>query len=243
VEAPSPGAEPAPAEAFIRFDRVSRRYQMGATPVDALEDVSLTIERGTFATVVGPSGSGKSTLLHLLAAMDRPTQGQIQVGDWDLGTLDRTAQAAYRRTMVGMIFQQFHLIPTMTAQENVALPLILAGAPEAERQERAAEALALVDLADRRTHRPAELSGGEQQRVATARALVHDPPVLLADEPTGNLDSDTGAQIIGLLEELHDEQDRTIIVVTHHFAEVEHAAERVFRLRDGRLQDDVSAAA
>jgi len=185
--------------------------------------------------VVGPSGSGKSTLLYLLAAMDQPTSGSITVGDWSLDGLDSDAQSRYRRTMIGIIFQQFHLVPTMTAQENVALPMILAGVTPEERNERAAECLDMVGLGDRLDHRPSELSGGEQQRVATARALVGDPPLLLADEPTGNLDSETGAQIVDLLEEVNREQNRTVLVVTHHFDEIEHVTERVIRLRDGRI--------
>jgi predicted ABC-type transport system involved in lysophospholipase L1 biosynthesis ATPase subunit len=158
--------------------------------------VSLSIDSGAFVGVVGPSGSGKTTLLHLLAALDRPTAGTLEVGGWTLGTLDDTARARYRRSMVGLVFQEFHLVPTMTALENVALPLLLAGVPPAERTPRARAALDTVGLADRTTHRPAALSGGEQQRVATARALVGDPPLLLADEPTGNLDAETGDRMV-----------------------------------------------
>jgi predicted ABC-type transport system involved in lysophospholipase L1 biosynthesis ATPase subunit len=159
-----------------------------------------------------------------------------------LGALDRDAQARYRRDMVGMIFQQFHLVPTMTAQENVALPLILAGEPPAGRMARAADCLDLVGLASRRTHRPNELSGGEQQRVAIARALVQDPPLLLADEPTGNLDSTTGAQIVDLLARVHEEQGRTVVVVTHHPDEIAHVAERVLTMHDGRVETDARGA-
>jgi ABC-type lipoprotein export system ATPase subunit len=222
----------------VSFEEVSKTYEMGSETVTALEDVTLDIPEGQFVAVVGPSGSGKSTFLHLLSAMDRPTRGSVRIGDWDLGALDRSQQAAFRRTMVGIIFQQFHLVPTMTARENVALPLILAGEAPSDRAGRAAEALDVVGLGDRLDHRPSELSGGEQQRVAVARALVTDPPLLLADEPTGNLDSDTGEQIIDLLERVHREQGRTVIVVTHHFQEVEHVTERVLRLRDGRVRDE-----
>lgn len=221
---------------FVTLHNVTKRYAMGATEVCALDDVRLTLERGTFAAVVGPSGSGKSTLLALLAALDRPSSGHIRVGDWDLHAIDRAAQERYRRQMVGIVFQQFHLIPTMTARENVALPLILAGDAPSARDARAAECLAAVGLADRMAHRPAELSGGEQQRVALARALVANPPLLLADEPTGNLDSGTGAQIIDRLAALH-RQGRTVVVVTHHLAEVEHVAQRVIGLRDGKRVD------
>ena len=210
---------------------------MGAERVCALDDVTLSVPHGQFVAVVGPSGSGKSTLLHLLAALDRPTSGSVRVGDWTLDTLSPAEQARYRRSTVGIIFQQFHLIPTMTARENVALPLILAGVAPADRTDRAAACLDRVGLADRMTHRPAELSGGEQQRVATARALVGDPPLLLADEPTGNLDTDTGAQIIDLLARLHREHDRTVLVATHHPDELHGVAQRTLRLQDGALND------
>ena len=226
-----------PPAALVRLRDVTKTYRRGGSPVHALRDVSLSIPAGTFAGVVGPSGSGKSTLLHLMAALDQPTAGTIRVGDWALGTMDASARARYRRSMVGLVFQEFHLVPTMTARENVALPLLLAGAPPRERTPRAHEALEMVGLADRTDHRPAELSGGEQQRVATARALVGDPPLLLADEPTGNLDAATGDRIIDLLARLRHEQNRTVVVVTHHFGQIEAAAEQVFRLRDGALRD------
>ena len=188
--------------------------------------------------IVGRSGSGKSTLLHLLAALDRPTSGEITVGPWQLSMLSRAEQARYRREMVGIIFQKFHLVPTMTAAENVALPLVLAGAQPEPRRARAAECLALVGLADRAGHRPAQLSGGEQQRIATARALAGEPPLPLADEPTGNLDSETGAQTLRLLRRLHEEHGRTVVVITHHFDEIAGAAEQVLALHDGRLQEE-----
>jgi ABC-type lipoprotein export system ATPase subunit len=237
LPAPAPGHDAAP-ERFVRLQHVTKRYQRGTTLVHALRAVDLTLPQGSFTAIVGRSGSGKSTLLHLLAAMDRPTDGRLRVGAWELGGLDRAAQARYRREMVGMIFQQFHLVPTMTAQENVALPLVLAGAAPQGRLARAAACLDLVGLADRRTHRPNELSGGEQQRVAVARALVADPAVLLADEPTGNLDSTTGAQIVDLLARVHAEQGRTVVVVTHHPGEIAHVAERVVTLHDGRVESD-----
>lgn len=205
--------------------------------MDALRDVSLTVARGQFIGVVGPSGSGKSTLLHLLAALDRPSAGRIQVGDWSVDDLPASERAQYRRSMVGLIFQEFHLIPTMTAEENVALPLLLAGTSKSDRRQRARETLTEVGLGDRMDHPPTELSGGEQQRVAAARALVGDPPVLLADEPTGNLDVETGAQLISLLARMCRMQNRTIIVVTHHREEIADVTDRIFHLRDGRLVD------
>ena len=226
------------ASSLVRLRGVTKTYRRGGTPVHALRDVSLAIPEGAFVGVVGPSGSGKSTLLHLLAALDQPSAGTIRVGDWTLGALDDAARARYRRSMVGLVFQEFHLVPTMTAQENVALPLLLAGVPPGERRPRARRALDTVGLGDRTDHRPAELSGGEQQRVATARALVGDPPLLLADEPTGNLDAETGARIIDLLARLRREDDRTVVVVTHHVEEIEHVTEQRVRLRDGARADE-----
>ena len=222
---------------LVRLRDVTKTYRRGGTPVQALRDVSLAIPEGAFVGVVGPSGSGKTTLLHLLAALDQPSAGTLRVGDWTLDALDDAARARYRRSMVGLVFQEFHLVPTMTALENVALPLLLAGVPPAERTPRAQAALDTVGLADRTTHRPAALSGGEQQRVATARALVDDPPLLLADEPTGNLDTETGDRIIDLLAGLRRDHDRTVIVVTHHVEQIQDAADRLVRLRDGALVD------
>ena len=233
----STSSAPASVSAFVSARDVTKTYQRGGTPVHALKAVSLTIPRGQFVGIEGPSGSGKSTLLHLLAALDEPSAGTLQVGDWALGTLDQDGRTRYRRSMVGLVFQQFHLVPTMTARGNVALPLLLAGIPPSERTRRADAMLKQVGLADRRDHRPAELSGGEQQRVATARALVSDPPLLLADEPTGNLDAETGAQIIDLLARLHREQNRTVLVATHHVEEIAAHTDRLLRLRDGARVD------
>ncbi len=231
---------PAEAEPLIRAAGLSKRYRQGRTPVDALCGVDVAIPEGQFVGIVGRSGSGKSTLLHLLAALDRPTEGAIRVGAWDLETLSRKEQARFRREMVGMIFQQFNLVPTMTALDNVALPMVLAGRSPKRRRARAGECLERVGLADRADHRPAELSGGEQQRVAIARALSQNPPLLLADEPTGNLDSETGAEIIGLLRELQQTQGRTVVVVTHHFDEIADVAEQTIRLKDGLLREQVT---
>ncbi len=231
----SPESSSATAPTLITTRDVTKTYQRGRTTVHALQNVSLAVAQGAFVGVEGPSGSGKSTLLHLLAALDRPSDGTIQVGDWPLDALDASARTQYRRSMIGLVFQEFHLVPTMTARENVGLPLLLAGVAPDERSARAATALEQVGLADRMDHRPSELSGGEQQRVATARALVGDPPLLLADEPTGNLDAETGAQIVELLARMHREHDRTVLVVTHHVEEIESAADRIVRLRDGAL--------
>jgi len=218
---------------FVQVEEVTKTYQRGHTPVHALKALSLTVAQGQFVGIEGPSGSGKSTLLHLLAGLDHPSSGTCRVGDWSLDALPSSARTQYRRLMVGLVFQQFHLVPTMTARENVSLPLLLSGIPQKERAPRAAAVLKQVGLGDRMEHRPAELSGGEQQRVATARALVGDPPLLLADEPTGNLDTETGTQIINLLARLHREQDRTVMIATHHVEEIDAHTDRLFHLRDG----------
>ncbi len=220
---------------FLSLEKVSKIYQRGPNRVVALRTFSLALPAAQFTAVVGRSGSGKSTLLHLLAALDHPTEGEITVGPWRLSAFDRREQARYRREMVGMIFQQFNLIPSMTALANVELPLVLAGVAPAVRQARAAECLERVELSHRLDHRPTELSGGEQQRVAIARALALDPPLLLADEPTGNLDSVTGKQIVALLARLQREQGKSIIVVTHSLEEVAPVATRVVELHDGSL--------
>lgn len=222
---------------LVHFRNVTKTYERGPNTVHALRDVSLTIAEGDFVGIVGPSGSGKSTLLHLLAALDQPSSGTIEVGDWTLGTLDDPARSRYRRSMVGLVFQQFHLIPTMTARENVALPLVLTGVSPASRTPQATKALKDVGLADRMDHRPAALSGGEQQRVATARALVGDPPLLLADEPTGNLDAETAGRIEDLLFDLNETAGTTLMLVTHD-QELASRTERILRLRGGRVVGD-----
>ena len=199
----------------------------------ALDGIDLDIPRGSFNVVMGPSGSGKSTLLHLLGGLDRPTAGQIECDSYHLDSMDENQLAAYRRRMVGFIFQSFNLIQSMNAAENVAFPMQFAGVPGKQRIQRAREALERVQLSDRALHRPNELSGGQQQRVAIARSLVNDPQLILADEPTGNLDSASGLSIMELLSELHH-SGRTILVVTHDPRMVPFATQRIFLL-DGRI--------
>ncbi|MEM8556980.1 MAG: ABC transporter ATP-binding protein [Bacteroidota bacterium] len=229
-----------PPPPFIDLTHVTRTFRAGSrSPVHALRDVSLALPAGSFTAVVGRSGSGKSTLLHLLAAMDRPTSGTVRVNGTDVAALDDDGRARYRRETVGMLFQRFHLVPTMNALDNAALPLALAGVALAERRDRAAALLARVGLGDRLDHRPTELSGGEQQRVALARALAHDPPLLLCDEPTGNLDSATAAEVIGLLATLHRDEGRAVVVVTHTPAEIAAVAERTLRMKDGAVAEEV----
>jgi putative ABC transport system ATP-binding protein len=219
---------------MIIAQHLSKFYQTGESKLFALKDVSFEIPEQSFTALVGRSGSGKSTLLHLLAAMDKPSSGTLQVAGKAVEQLDAKAQALYRRESIGMIFQSFNLVQSMTALQNAELPLILSGMPAAERLERAAACLDEVGLSHRLHHRPTELSGGEQQRVAIARALVHQPPILLADEPTGNLDSQTSEQIVELLYQLQ-QNGKTIIVVTHHFPEVQNVATNVITLSDGSL--------
>ena len=219
---------------LIRAQDLRRDFQMGHETVHALDGVGLTVAPGEFLGVMGPSGSGKSTLLYLLGGLDRPTDGQIWVQDRDITALDENGLATYRREEVGFVFQSFHLVPTMTAVQNVEFPLFFARIPPTERRERARRLLDVVGLADRAGHRPTELSGGEQQRVAIARALVNDPSIILADEPTGNLDSHTGREVIAILARLNREQRRTVIVVSHDPA-VGKMAGRCVHLLDGRI--------
>ncbi len=218
---------------MIELDRVSRTYDLGTKPVHALREVTLSFERGDYVSVMGASGSGKSTLLHILGCLDRPTAGTYRLDGREVGGLDETELALVRRHKIGFVFQSFHLVPRLTAQGNVDLPMAFAGIPRAERAERAERALRAVGLADRTDHRPDQLSGGERQRVAIARAVVMEPKVLLADEPTGNLDSRSGAEVIALLEGMNRE-GLTLVVVTHDAAIGERARRHV-RLADGRL--------
>jgi putative ABC transport system ATP-binding protein len=223
---------------LLRFDRVERSYPMGSTTVHALVDVSVTIERGDYVAVTGPSGSGKSTFMNLAGCLDTPTTGNVLVDGRAVASLPDDALALLRNRSVGFVFQQFNLLPRTDAIENVAVPLVYAGLSRSERRARARAALEQVGLADRATHRPAELSGGQQQRVAIARALVNRPLLLLADEPTGALDSQTSSEIMALFQRLNDE-GITIILVTHE-PEIADCAKRRLTFRDGRLQSDAA---
>ena len=220
---------------MIRVRSLSMRLASGGRAVDVLTDVSLEVPAGQFLAIAGPSGSGKSTLLGLIAGLDRPTAGRIEVDGVVVTELGEDALARFRRDHVGYVFQSFHLVPTLTALENVAVPLELGG--DADAEARAWALLAEVGLAERAHHYPVQLSGGEQQRVAVARALARRPPLLLADEPTGNLDSATGKQIIDLLVGANRRLGRTLVLVTHDPALAGHA-DRVITLRDGRIVSD-----
>jgi len=223
---------------MIELDHVSRLYAMGEEPLRALNDVSEVIEAGEYVAVMGPSGSGKSTMLNILGCLDRPNEGVYRLDGDDVGALSEDEVSAIRRHKISFVFQTFHLVPRLTAEENVAFPMVFAGVPRGERSERVAAALAAVGLTPRATHRPAELSGGECQRVAIARAMVMRPQVLLADEPTGNLDSVAGRQVMDLLEEMNA-GGLTLLVVTHDPA-VAARASRVLIMKDGRIVERAS---
>ena len=219
----------------IRTDNVSRHYTLRAATIRALDGVSLEVQSGDFVALLGTSGSGKSTLLNLIAGLDHPTSGTISVQGRELGSMTSEDLARYRRFTVGMVFQAFNLIPTMTLLENVELPMRFAEVERADRAGRARAALEQVGIAHRADHRPTEVSGGEQQRAALARALVNRPAMLLADEPTGNLDSRTGEEIMQAIRRLNDELKMTVVLVTHERALAERFANRLFTLADGKL--------
>jgi putative ABC transport system ATP-binding protein len=218
-----------------------KTYQMGSEEVHALRGVSIVIERGEYVAIMGPSGSGKSTLMNLIGCLDTPTQGSYLLNGKQVSQMNDDELARIRNEEIGFVFQTFNLLPRATALHNVELPLIYAGVPAKVRHERASQALGRVELTDRMKHRPNELSGGQRQRVAIARALVNNPSILLADEPTGNLDSKTGVEIMSLFERLHA-AGNTIILVTHE-ADVAAHAHRVISIRDGQVEKDVSRAA
>jgi putative ABC transport system ATP-binding protein len=222
---------------MIQLDGVTRRYEGRAT-VTALDNTSLSIPRGQMVSIIGPSGSGKSTLLNLIGALDRPTSGDIRIDGEALGRLSDDGRTRVRRDKIGFIFQFFNLLPSLSCLENVGIPLHLRGWPRRKVVERARELLALVHLTDRLDHLPDQLSGGQRQRVAIARALSVYPPILLADEPTGNLDTRTGQDILALIRDLHSRLGSTVVVVTHDPA-VAARCERTVTLRDGRIVEDV----
>jgi putative ABC transport system ATP-binding protein len=230
---PAVGVAP---ETVIDLARVTKVYRTGSISVAALRGVSLAIDQGEYVAIVGPSGSGKSTLMHILGCLDIPTSGGYLLAGEDVSHMSETALAEVRNRRIGFVFQQFNLLASMTAWQNVELPLVYAGVARTERKERALDALARVGLSGRVHHRPGELSGGQQQRVAVARALVTEPDLILADEPTGNLDSVSAADVLRLMGELH-EAGRTLVLITHD-VEVASAANRVVGIRDGLLTEN-----
>lgn len=221
----------------VRTDALTKIYGDASRQVRALDRVSLTIEAGEFVAVMGPSGSGKSTLLHLLGGLEQPTSGQVWINQHDLRAMNDDQLSRLRRQQIGFVFQFYNLIPVLTAQENVAMPLILDGTPRSEALERADRALEKVGVYERKQHRPLELSGGEQQRVAIARALVTDPALILGDEPTGNLDSHSSDEVVGLLRNVVDQWGRTLVLVTHDPRVAAHA-DRIVFLKDGQIVDE-----
>jgi putative ABC transport system ATP-binding protein len=225
--------EPAPV---IELTGVTKTYRTGSLQVPALRGISLSIRAGEYVAIMGPSGSGKSTLIHILGCLDTPSEGSYHLSGEDVGAMPEDDLADVRNLRIGFVFQQFNLLSSLTAWRNVELPLLYAGLPKAQRRERAMAALHRVGLDDRAAHRPGELSGGQQQRVAVARAVVTEPDLVLADEPTGNLDSVSSAEVLSLLTDLHA-TGRTIVLITHE-EEVARAAQRVVRIRDGLVHED-----
>ena len=223
---------------MIRLQQVHRIFEVGDQKVQALNDVSLDIKRSEYIAMMGPSGSGKSTLLNILGLLDQPTSGEYILDGQDVTALSDQAQAEMRRDKIGFVFQFFHLVPRLSATENIALPMVLAGVPVAERKVRVSRILDAVGLTDRAHHRPDQLSGGQRQRVAIARATVMEPAVILADEPTGNLDSASGKDVLDILERLND-NDITLIVVTHNL-DIAKRARRRLHMVDGRIDSDTT---
>ncbi len=223
------------SEKIVLTDRLTKIYSMGKIEVAALNEVSLSVEKGSFYGISGQSGSGKSTVLNLLGGLDTPTSGTIEVEGRKISQLNKEELARYRREGAGMIFQSFNLIPSYTALENVGLPLLFSGVPKKERGQKASEILKIVGLQHRSSHRPAELSGGEQQRVSIARALINSPRILLADEPTGNLDSKTSKEIVAVLSKLNVDHGVTVIMVSHEEALLKEYASEVIRFQDGKV--------
>jgi putative ABC transport system ATP-binding protein len=237
TEAPRVAAAGRGGKSIAYLEAVSKIYQMGDQTLRALDGIDLQINAGEYVSIMGPSGCGKSTMLNVLGCLDRPSEGAYYLGSDDVSNLDDDALSAIRGARLGFIFQSYNLIQQLTVMENIEVPLFYQGVPQTECQERAAHYAELVGLSHRLGHRPFELSGGQQQRVGIARALVNDPLVILADEPTGNLDSKSGAEILRLMDELHG-QGKTIIMVTHD-DEIGIHSERCVRLRDGRIESDV----
>ncbi len=219
----------------LNISNLSKIYQKGTIEIPALRDINCEVDKGSYLSIVGKSGSGKSTLLNLIGGLDKPTSGTIQFNEQELGSMTRYQLALHRRFAVGMIFQSFNLIPNRTALENIILPLVFAGIPKRQRKQRATELLDQVGLSERINHLPSELSGGEAQRVAIARAMANEPGMILADEPTGNLDSGTSAEIIDLLVSLNKEKGLTILMVTHDKETAEAVSDSIITLKDGRI--------
>lgn len=222
------------SEALIKLENVWKIYRLGKIDLSVLKGVSLEIKPGVFTTIMGPSGSGKSTLMYLLGLLDIPSQGKIYIDGQDISGFSEDKLAELRGKKIGFVFQQFNLLQNLTALENVMLPMIFQGVPEEQRKEKAKQLLESVNLGSRLNHKPTEMSGGEQQRIAIARSLVNDPEILIADEPTGNLDSTTGKMVMEILTKLHKEQQKTIVVVTHD-PTIAHYSQNIVHIQDGQI--------
>ena len=234
TESPAKFKDQLPIENTVRVRNLIKKYEMGTSEVQALRGVNFEIQRGEYISIMGPSGSGKSTLFNMIGGLDKPTEGRVYIDEVDIAQLDAYELAWLRCRKIGYIFQSFNLIPVMTALENVSLPMIFAGMTADDSRDRAVEKLSLVELGDRVQHKPLELSGGQQQRVAIARSLANDPAIVLADEPTGNLDTKTGLVIIDLLKRLNSEQGITIITATHDTKMLD-VSDRIFHMADGKV--------
>ncbi|MCD6402561.1 ABC transporter ATP-binding protein [bacterium] len=219
---------------MIKLENVWKTYQMGKVKLDALRGINLEINPGSFVAIIGPSGSGKSTLLHIIGCLDKPTKGKVYFEGKDISLLDTDEISHIRGKKIGFVFQQFNLLPNLTALENVILPMIFQKIPEEKRVERAKKLLRMVGIKDRTLHRPYELSGGEQQRVAIARALANNPKMIIADEPTGNLDSKSGQMIMEILKDLHQKENKTIVVVTHD-PNIASYSKEILNIKDGQI--------
>lgn len=224
------------SERIIELDKINKTYIMGSEKIQALQSISLSVNKNEYLALMGPSGSGKSTLMNMLGCLDTPTSGEYKLRGNPISSLTSSELAAIRNKEIGFVFQTFNLLPRMTSLDNVALPLVYSGMGKKARQEKAAYALEIVGLGDRMTHKPNELSGGQRQRVALARALVNDPAIILADEPTGNLDSKTSYEIMGIFEEIHS-KGNTVILVTHE-PDIAEFTQRIIRLMDGLVESD-----
>ncbi len=221
-------------EPLIKLENVWKTYKLGEFDLSVLKGVNLEIQSGGFATIMGPSGSGKSTLMYMLGLLDTPSQGKVYLQGQDTSNFSEDKLAEIRGKKIGFIFQQFNLLQNLTSLENVMLPMIFQGIPEEKRREKSKQLLESVDLGKRMDHRPSEMSGGEQQRIAIARSLVNDPEILIADEPTGNLDSSTGKTVMEILTKLHKEQKKTIVVVTHD-PTIAHYSQNIIHIQDGQI--------
>lgn len=234
IESPAKFKDQLPIENTVRVRNLIKKYEMGSNDVQALRGVNFEIQRGEYVSIMGPSGSGKSTLFNMIGGLDKPTEGRVYIDEVDIAQLDAYELAWLRCRKIGYIFQSFNLIPVMTALENVSLPMIFGGMTADDSRDKAIHLLSLVGLGDRVQHKPLELSGGQQQRVAIARSLANDPAIVLADEPTGNLDTHTGLDIINLLKRLNSEQQVTIITATHDTKMLD-VSDRIFHMEDGRV--------